>query len=533
MGLIQIYFISAVLFSLFCESNLQGLTCVNDFINNVTCTLNSFPKESGQNCMIFGYKKIWKKRIRDISIQSCKVKQCCNALPGCSFVFEKKFSLFETMPNISMECNNVLVEKLKDYNVASHIKIHPPDRPFVNHTDNDPMIYWGPGSPRSVFLTVFEYKVQIQKRDPMIKEVHTFPTDTPQLNTTALGLEGEHYIRVKVKPADRENSQWSDWSPSVSWVAPSAKPKSSKRAFIVYAALFFSIVTMVIFYKSGIRKRFFQVKPVPNPSKYFKTPQGGNPKTLLSPNCAGVSLHTAQPPDHISPVEVCESCEEVTSRYPSPSANHVPPNYLEASSGSDASGLVDNSSSSSCFSNLGYFVNGSSGSSVQNKSNHVYFAYKNEFHVLHKARDANLCLPFHLCPVLANSPSCESLKRGVQSPDSGICNEKEDEDEEVKEDILGVNREEDQISGHRSSSHLSLPLHLPTQICSPSTPLCLTHIPSDSIKMHASTVTANVSATGWPLACTMDRPSSMPEESEKTGYFILQEIKTTSRNASI
>ncbi|XP_057716593.1 interleukin-2 receptor subunit beta isoform X2 [Corythoichthys intestinalis] len=488
----QLYFVSAILFCLHfqrCETNLQGLTCVNDFINNVTCTLNSYSKDLGRDCMIFGYKKIrlGKDRLRNISKRSCVVKQCCNSLPGCSFVFERNFSFLEKI-KISMECHGVLVENLTDYEPSSHIKMHPPSRPFVNYTDKDLVIYWDPGSPRSKLLREFSYEVQIQKHDPMRKASNTFPTNIPQMKTAALELEGEHYIRVKVKPADRENSQWSDWSPSASWVAPSVVSKSAKRewrfdqTFIIFAALIILIVVivvMLIFYKSSISKRFFKVKPVPNPSKYLKR------KTLLNPNCAGLYLHTAHPPDHISPVEVCESKDEVTSTFAT-SANRVqePPNHMEAPSVSGASSLVDNSSSSSCFSNLGYFVNGSSGSSVQTKPNHVYFAYKDEFHIVHKARNANLQIPLHLCTALAKSPSCESLKRGAQSPDSGFCTGKEDEE-----------------------------------------------ITSDSTQ--TPTLTANVSAAGWPVASTTYRPSSMPVESCKTGYFILQEIQTTSRNASI
>ncbi|XP_077396230.1 interleukin-2 receptor subunit beta [Festucalex cinctus] len=531
MGTLQPYFILVVLCSLHsldCEANLQGLTCVNDFINNVTCTVNS---SSVEDCMIFGFKKT---RIRKDGVtsailinQSCKVEQQRNELPGCSFVFEnRKFTLFEVMPNISMECNGALVDYLQDYKPQNHIKMHPPGLPNVSLTENDTVIDWHPGSPRSTLLKAFDYKVQTQKSDPTTKEVYTFPTNKPQLRIGQ--LKGKHQVRVKVKPARREGSQWSDWSPTASFVGPESANEDWNlfQTAIIIAVLIILVVMVIltlVFYKCNISIRFPRMKPVPNPSKYFPTLHDGNLKKWLNPSCAE-SFHIVQLVDHISPVEVSESKDAGLSPFAPPACNCAlqPPINIKPSALSDENRLVDNSSStSSCFSNLGYFVSGSSGSSVQTEPNPVNFAYKDDFHIVDKAHNPNLHLSLHLCSAMSESPICESLKR-TQSPDSGFCIGKEDV--EVEEEKKVVNGEEQQVSGHRSSSHLSLPLHLPAQISRPSTPPDLSQI--DSAQTQAPMLAANV-------VCTTYRPSSMPVESCKTGYFILQEIQTTFSNASI
>uniref|UniRef100_A0A3Q2Z3S7 Fibronectin type-III domain-containing protein n=1 Tax=Hippocampus comes TaxID=109280 RepID=A0A3Q2Z3S7_HIPCM len=454
------------------------LTCVNDFINNVTCTLNI---SSGENCTIYGYKKIRIKK--DVGTRS-------------------------EMPNISMKCNGGLVEYLKDYAPGRHIKMHPPGLPNVTFTDNDTtVIDWHPGSPCS-------------------QEIHTFPTNEPQLRIAAGRLKGKHHVRVKVKPTQREGSQWSEWSPPASLVWPESANRGKEEREAEHYRLFGLYPLNYPVYHF----RFLKMKPVPNPSTYFQTLHGGNLKKWLNPSCVEY-LHFAQPVDHISPVEVCEKWAAGPSAFTPPSSTCAPqpPSNIAPSAGSDEipkDMLVGNSSSSSSsFSNLGYFASGSSSSSVKTEPNLAHFASKDDFHFLHKAHHRN----FHLCPALSESPSSESFERGAQSPDSGFCVGKEDaEVEEVKQ---GANGEE--VSGHCSSSPRSLPLHLPAQISCPSSPLNLSPTSSDSARTHAPTLAANVSAAGWPVACTTYRPSSMPVESCKAGYFVLQEIQTTFSNASI
>ncbi|XP_054616732.1 interleukin-2 receptor subunit beta isoform X2 [Dunckerocampus dactyliophorus] len=540
MGTVQLRLILAALFSLHaldCEATLQGassfrwLSCVNDFIDNVTCTWDSSSADPSRDCWITGHKKMQfrKDGVTRASIisRSCRVKERASSPPGCSFVFESnKFTPFEKMPNISLTCDRLVVLSLKDYLITSHIQMHPPGLPNVTRADNDTVIWWGPSSPLSEFLNVFDYQVHIQQSGPKLK-AHMWSTSEAQVRIPAWQLKGEYQVRVRVKPANREGSQWSEWSPTTSWVTESENQGwGLDPTFLIFTVCIISavfIVVMLAVYKSIVSKRLLKAKPVPNPSKYFQTlhsVHSGNLKKWLNPHYAAEISDATQPLDHISPVEVCESCD--TSPFTSSSTCVPPP-----PSPLHPNRLVENSSSaSSCFSNLDYFVSSSSGSSLQTNPKPANFTYKDEAHVLHKAQHLHLSL--HPCPALTDeSPRCESLKSGTQSPDSGFCLGKEDVD--VKEQRWDATGEED----HLSSSNLSLPLNIPVQISSPSSPPSLCQISPDNAHMQTPMLAAYVGAAGWAVASAMYRSSSMPVESNKAGYFILQEIQTTSSNASI
>lgn len=43
------------------------------------------------------------------------------------------------------------------------VKMHPPGIPQVNVTTNDTWISWSPGSPRSRFITSFQFNIQIKQ----------------------------------------------------------------------------------------------------------------------------------------------------------------------------------------------------------------------------------------------------------------------------------------------------------------------------------------------------------------------------------
>nr|XP_057906308.1 interleukin-2 receptor subunit beta isoform X2 [Doryrhamphus excisus] len=506
---VHLYLTLGIVFSLHapdCEAALQGFSCVNDFIDKVTCTGNRFSVDPGLDCWIRGHKKV-KSRI--IS-QSCRVKDHADSPPGCSFVFESHFTPFEVMPNISLTCDRRLVSSLKDYDVTSHIQMHPPGPANVTRIDNDTVIWWGPSSPLSVFLDVFDYEVQIQQTGPKLKEPTTLLTNEAQVQIPAW-LKGEYQLRVRVKPANREGSQWSEWSPTTTWVTESdTEGRGPDPTFLTLTVFIISAVFIVVVlavHKCVVSKRLLKAKPVPNPSKYFQSlhsVHSGNLKKWLNPHCAAEILDATQPLDHISPVEVCESWGTGPSTCVPP-----PPSPLQPNSSSSAS---------SCFSNFDYFVSASSGSSLQTNPNPAYFTYKDDAHILHNPQ--NLHLSLHPCPAFTDeSLSCDISKSGAQSPDSGFCT--------GKEDIKG--QEED----HLSSSHLSLPLNIPVQISRPSSPPSLSQISSNNAVTQPAMPAANVAAGSWAVASAMYRSSSMPVESNKAGYFILQEIQTTFSNVSI
>ncbi|XP_061829473.2 interleukin-2 receptor subunit beta [Nerophis lumbriciformis] len=518
LGTVQPCLILALLLSLHatdCDATSQGLSCVNDFINNVTCTWHRSSADASRDCWITGHKiKSMMESNSTVISQNCKVQDRANSAPGCSFVFENNtFTHFETMPIINTTCNRTLI--LKDYLADRHIQMHPPGLPNVTCADNETVIRWGPSSPLSKLLDNLEYEVHIQHSDPKMEETHTFHSSKPTARIPAWKLKGKYQVRVRVKPEDMEGSIWSEWSPTTVWATLSENTGWGLDAtyFILAVFIIMAVIAMMLaFYKSIVNKRLFKAKPVPNPSKYFQSlhsVHSGNLKKWLNPHCAAEILDTTQPVDHISPVEVCES----RGMGPNNATCAPPP-----PSPSDSNRLVENSPASSGFSNLDYFVSGSSGSSLPTDP---YFAYKDDAHMLHKAQHLHLT---------NTSLSWESVRSSAQSPDSGFCVGKEDV--EIK-DEQNTSGEEDQVSGHLSSSQLSLPLNIPVQISGPSSPPPLSQISADSAPTQPLMLAANVSAAGWPVQCTMHRSSSMPVESSKAGYFLLQEIQTTFSNASI
>uniref|UniRef100_A0A3Q3IYF4 Interleukin-2 receptor subunit beta N-terminal domain-containing protein n=1 Tax=Monopterus albus TaxID=43700 RepID=A0A3Q3IYF4_MONAL len=470
-------------------SGPQGLACVNDFVNNVSCTWNSSSIHPGVDCWIFGVKTIW--ILKDGSLSSLFNGFCTQT-----------FTTFDKMPNISLKCNGTLVESLKDYKASDHIKMQPPGVPSVSRTPNETRVSWSPGSPHSVLLTSFDFE--------------GFITDFEKLRIPTSQLKGYCKVRVRIKPEEQKNSHWSHWSPTVSWMATSQDQVFFIQACMCVCVFACSMSNLMVFCCFSC----LTGKPVPNPSKYFHTlhaVHGGNLKKWLNPLPTSESFFTVQPCDPISPVEVCEVWDVVpsTSSY-SGSTTALLHFRTYPSAGSDTSGAFDNSSfsSSSCFSNRGYFMSSASSNTTQTDHSPVYFTYQDDFHDLNKAY--------------------ESLKKEPQSPDSGFGIGKEDEEEKKDErDTEGEEVSDD----HQSSPLLILPL--PSWMCPPPYapppphPPSATQISSDSHQVDAPVAAASGSYTAWPVASAMCRSSSMPVEPCKTGYLTLKELQTTFSNKSI
>lgn len=244
--------------------------------------------------------------------------------------------------------------------------------------------------------------------------------------------------------------------------------------------------------------------------------------------------------DHISPVEVCEGWDVVPSTSPSASSASSTSALLHfqsyPSADTDTSGIVDNfsSSSSSCFYNMGYFMSASSTSSALTDPSPAYFTYQDDFHRLNNSHDIHVSL----CPSFTTLPAYETLKREPQSPDSGFGIE--NADEEDKKDERGMDVAGEEVSDDPQSSPVFiLPLHLPSQICPPSSapppplPPGLTQKSPDSQQADVPVAAAGGSYAAWPVAGAMCRSSSMPVEPCKTGYLTLKELQTTFSNKSI
>lgn len=187
------------------------------------------------------------------------------------------------------------------------------------------------------------------------------------------------------------------------------------------------------------------------------------------------------------------------------------------------------SSSSSFFSNLGYFLSSSTSSSAQTEPIPAYFICGNDFH----NRLHSPTLPLSLCPPSMTSHIYESLKREPQSPDSGFGKDPAEEKEEA------VLAEGEEVSDdHQTCPFLMGPFLPPSQLCPPSShpspPNALSpQVSSDGLPVATPAAPVSGSYAAWPSASAMCRSSSMPVEPCKTGYLTLKELQATFSNKSI
>uniref|UniRef100_G3NZ30 Interleukin 2 receptor, beta n=1 Tax=Gasterosteus aculeatus TaxID=69293 RepID=G3NZ30_GASAC len=485
----------------------EGLSCVNDFVNNVSCTWDG----SGLDCWIVGMKITWAKRAT--IIRSCKLKQHRNSPSGCSFVFEnEEFNPFmKEMPYIRVECNGTMVENITNYSPFNHVKMHPPSVPNVSCTPNRTLISWSPGGPPSDYFKSFNFQVQIKQKNKSWNESNTLFTQEQELIVASWKVKGPCQVRVRVKPVFlRTSSHWSDWSPTTSWLGATDTGTTTQdeglcEQMLACVSVFVCTCAMSFLMARFCHSRLLKGRPVPNPSKYFHTlhsVHGGNVKEWLNPPSAAESFFTAQPCDSISPVEICEGWDVVATTSPSSSSSSalLHSRHDPRTAGSDTSGVVDDSSSSSSFfSNVGYFISSSSGSLAPTGLGPAHPACRDDFR-----NTLNLRLSLH--PALDGCPTYESLTREPHSPDSGLGIAKEDED-----------GDED------------------TCPCAPPAPNAptLTTIANKSQQAEVSVAAAHGHYAAWPVPGAMCRSSSMPVEPCKTGYLTLKELQTTFSNKSI
>ncbi|XP_051797255.1 interleukin-2 receptor subunit beta isoform X2 [Acanthochromis polyacanthus] len=278
-----------VLFSVHARHSHTGsheLLCTNDFVNNVRCTWNRSSVGPDVDCWIFGEKKGIKPKSKiqpEIIIRKCQLKQHRNSLPGCNFVFEhREFYLFEVMPNISVKCNDTLVENLENYTPHNHIKMHPPGVLNISSNGSDTLISWRPGCPVSRFFTSFDFQVQIKQNNQSWREARTLSTQEQELRIPAWQLIGHWQVRARVKPTKRNNSHWSNWSPTTSWVGATGRVDTSDnqecwldQTSLIICGLIFTLclitVAMLAVYRSCKTRGLLKGMPIPNPSKYFCT----------------------------------------------------------------------------------------------------------------------------------------------------------------------------------------------------------------------------------------------------------------------
>ncbi|XP_063326615.1 interleukin-2 receptor subunit beta [Pelmatolapia mariae] len=505
----------------------HGLSCANDFYNNVSCTLNSSAVGPGADCWLSVVMKIW---IHGHSVpysQKCKLEQHENSLFGCSIVFENKtLNPFQRL-NFSVNCNGVLVEALKNYRPGDCIIMNPPSAPNVSINGTDLYITWSPGEKITEYLSHLYFHIQTKNSDQEWMEARDFKTQERELRLALSELKGHGDVRVRVKTEKYANSHWSHWSPASSWKVNSSNnlegiSLSSLVKMGLLGSVCFVIVVVLVVYKRCNTRGLLKGKAVPNPSKYFQSLHSvheGNLKKWLNPLSVSESFFTVQPIDQISPVEVCEDFDVVPSTSPSSSSSSALLHFQN----SDTSGIANNSASSSVFSNRSYFTSSSSGGFACIDPTPAYFTYHDDFHP-------------SLCPSLCGFPTYESLKREPQSPDSGFGIELEADNEEERYMEGG----EQFLLDDHNIPFLILPVRFPPHTCpafSPPTPPSLLVEPQMSSDSHQEdtpmTAASDDSSSAWLVPGAMCRSSSMPVEPGKTGYLTLKELQATFSNKSI
>lgn len=538
-----------VLFSVHARHSHKGsheLFCTNDFVNNVRCTWNRSSVGPDVDCWISGVKTGWKlknKRQPELIIRKCQLKLHRNSPPGCNFVFEnREFYVSEVMPNISVKCNDTLVENLENYKPHNHIKMHPPSVLNVSSNGSDNLILWRLGRPVSRFFTSFDFQVQIKQSNQSWREARTLSTQEQELRIPAWQLIGHWQVRARVKPTNGDNSHWSNWSPTTPWVGATGIVDTSDnqeccldQTLLIICGLMFTlcliIVAMLAVYWSCKTRGLLNGMPVPNPSKYFCTlhsVQEGNLKKWLNPLSVSEPFFTAEPCDHISSIEVCEVWDVPSA---SPSSGFISSLVYSQSypcANTDNMEVIDSSSSSSSFSNMGYFM--SSSSSLLARADPKP-PCQDDFH---NPNNSNHLKPKpSLCPSHTICPAYESLKSEPQSPDSGCGIRKK-----YKEDERDMSIDGEQVLDDHNSHFLILPLHLPSQVCPPSFSPILSHpasvaqISHDSQQVGAPVTAAGITSAQL-TAGAICRSSSMPVEPSKNGYLTLKELQTTFSNKSI
>lgn len=246
------------------------------------------------------------------------------------------------------------------------------------------------------------------------------------------------------------------------------------------------------------------------------------PQKWLNPLAVSESFFVAHPQEDISAVEVCDTWDVL----PSTSLSSSSTTALIHSTGNPLSNHrcpVDrlSSSSSSCYSNMDYFMSSDNSSSAQTHSS-PYFSYQGNVLCPHKK------LNLSLCPFFNSAYTYESLRREPHSPDSGFG-------------FMGQYNEpdiEDNVSDDNQCSPLLL--HLPSVTSFPLAPpphasgpvLIDNQVMEMDVPMAASPA-ASENLSAWPVAGSMCRASSLPVDPCKTGYLTLKELQATFSNKSI
>ncbi|KAL7883424.1 hypothetical protein SRHO_G00010820 [Serrasalmus rhombeus] len=521
---------------------LSGLSCVNDFITNITCEWHNATQHAGQVCRLHASRNTFKGNQKE----SCFLQPLTfhsNGATGCWISFESLVFSFAEKVQLKVVCNDTAVFGPNDYQPGRNIKLRPLDRLSVSKGN----ISWSKGAKSMMNC---EYQLQFKSVSQIWEEVqprkvyHTFVV----LDSDSLTLGDQYEARVRVKPVKPENNgqylgHWSEWSASINWTSEIGRNKSlidqnpqdtvilTSGLLTVFIPVILVLLTSIIV--CAVRRYYCMSKAgnehVPDPSKYFQpllSVHGGNFQKWLGPQHSTPSVLTPQPCDcNISPVEVSDVWEDpVVSAMAHFHNNPMP--LSQQTSG--------DSQSSSGFSNMGYFYSETQPGSLSLETCSVYFTYQPE-------GGSN--------GSLQSSSSYERLQGQDQqqgepsSPDSGFGmggeeEEQEEDDEESKEEKKEEEERKEECSGvniqHLVSFVLSLPESSKKIISTAAThiPLSFAQLPELSpCPEDPEVAAAGSSNTSEAPESAVVRPSSMVVQPCSSGYLTLKEMQKYSNKS--
>ncbi|KAJ8406711.1 hypothetical protein AAFF_G00296270 [Aldrovandia affinis] len=389
----------------------QKLSCLNDYINNLTCVWDSKGVPPDTACTLHG--------VHHGRSSECKLKPLDSqnqARRGCHLFFVKRsFSSYSVLP-LQVNCENRTVDQINDYKPYLHVKLNPPGMPTIDNYN----ISWSPSSP---FSKMVEYTFQAQfKQNEQQWEQGVELTRCAQpyfeLNDGLL-VKGERYqvrVRVGVLPESIYKGEWSLWSPVASWRSEVGKERTREVTGQLTQGLVIGCIAGLLVLLGVISilatHRCVHVascKAVPDPSKYFDaliTVHSGNFQKWLSPMFATESFDVIQRPENISPVRV-SSMKDTDSLFRKESAT--------------APEQLDSSGQSSSFSNIGYFC---SSYPYEIERCPVYFSYQPEKGTAKEGKDGAGVVdgngPIETCSSYECLQKLINCHRKQKDPDSGF-----------------------------------------------------------------------------------------------------------------
>ncbi|XP_051573695.1 interleukin-2 receptor subunit beta isoform X2 [Myxocyprinus asiaticus] len=485
------------------HTQMEGLSCVNDYLRNISCVWRNSTDFSGQRCELEGnrgFGRIW----------------------------------------LSVFCNGFLITKIY-YHPGRNIKTHPPDKPTVSGDK----ITWSRGINFPNDIKQYEFELQFKQAHTsweMAKPQSVSHGSSVLLDQNKLTVGEVYQARVRVKPVEPINEgylqgEWSNWSPVVSWKSEAGKkeiplqpventpalPDDIRIVLIVgfHVLLVLAVISLIIY---KVNKSNWFLKPknqhVPDPSKYFQslhTIHGGNFRKWLGfQNSVGPFL-TPQSCDDISPVEVSDIWDVSLMDLNAQMSTAMLLPFNQVDSGLENSGTSH--ASSSGFATMGYFYSKSHSGSLCLETCPVYFTY-------HPEEGPNPALS-------SSSSSYESLQspsyqpKDPLSPDSGFDMAGEEHYEEDQDD--GVNNEEE--TNVTEGNHLVSFIISLSQGSLGSVRPVESFPPMPVIKPWPELVTApSYSSTSEPAESSVARPSSMIEPCG-SGYLTMKEMQEYSNKS--